>query len=416
MFVFSTLSANAQTQNPPQVLWQTNIEAAQRLAAQTNRLVLLHFWAPWCKPCLRLDSEVFSQPQFGPAVEANYVPVKVNADEAQTIARAYGVTSLPVDVIVTPTGKLVAILASPANLEKYVTQLNDAAAGYRQLNGGAYAQVPTGSPANNPVGAGASNQAPGGPPPVAQAATGDRYADYSNRAALGATAAAAGVTAAGGYGTQPAGPQGYPAQPPATAGYPAQPPVGPGYAAQPPVGGGYNQQPPANPAGPPQGNPGFEPKAATSPYAQPSAFASPGVANAQPAAQPNLPAANSPPVQLPPGSPALGLEGYCPVTLVTQKRWVQGDKRWGAIHRDRTYLFAGPEEQKRFLTNPDAFSPVISGNDPVLALDQRQTVPGTRKYGVFLGGRIYLFSSESSLTQFEKNPNRYAAEVLQAMR
>jgi protein disulfide-isomerase len=404
VFVFSALSASAQTQNPPQINWQTNVEAAQRLAAQTNRLVLLHFWAPWCKPCLRLDSEVFSQPQFGPALEANYVPVKINADEAQTIARAYGVTSLPVDVIITPTGKLVTILASPANLEKYITQLNDAAASHRQINGGAYAQVQPGSPTSNP----AAYQAPVNPPPAAQAAAGDRYADYNNRAALGATAA--------GYPAQPGAPQTYPAQQAAAAGYPAQPPVGTNYAAQLPLGGAYNQQPPAGPTGQPQGNLSFGPGAAAPAYGQQSPAAGPGVANAQPGAPPNLPPAAAPPVQLPPGSPPLGLEGYCPVTLVTQKRWVAGDKRWGAVHRDRTYLFAGPEEQKRFLASPDAFSPVISGNDPVLALDQRQAVPGTRKWGVFLGGRIYLFSSEASMLQFEKNPNRYAAEVVQAMR
>ncbi len=129
-------------------------------------------------------------------------------------------------------------------------------------------------------------------------------------------------------------------------------------------------------------------------------------------AQPNP----RPQFQLPPGSPPLGMEGYCPVTLVNQKRWVQGDSRWGAVHRGRTYLFTGPEEQKHFLASPDSFSPVMSGNDPVMAADQRQVVPGTRTHGVFYGNRIYLFSSEASLQQFNQNPRRYAAESLQAMR
>ena len=41
--------------------WQPNLETAQRLANQTNRLVLIHFWAPWCRPCMRLEHEVFSR-------------------------------------------------------------------------------------------------------------------------------------------------------------------------------------------------------------------------------------------------------------------------------------------------------------------------------------------------------------------
>jgi YHS domain-containing protein len=104
------------------------------------------------------------------------------------------------------------------------------------------------------------------------------------------------------------------------------------------------------------------------------------------------------------------------VTLVEQKRWAKGDTQWGAIHRGRTYLFASSEAQRRFLANPDAYSPVIEGNDPVLALDNRQLVPGSRTLGVFFEKRVYLFSCEETLRRFEQNPRRYAAEIIQAMR
>ena len=142
----------------------------------------------------------------------------------------------------------------------------------------------------------------------------------------------------------------------------------------------------------------------------------PGLANAAAAAPAQAVAANLPPANLPPGSPPLGLDGCCPVTLVEQKRWARGDTQWGAVHRGRTYLFASSEAQHRFLANPDAYSPVIEGNDPVLALDNRQLVPGSRALGVFYEKRVYLFSSEETLRRFEQNPKRYAAEIVQAMR
>lgn len=123
-----------------------------------------------------------------------------------------------------------------------------------------------------------------------------------------------------------------------------------------------------------------------------------------------------PTLQLPPGSPPLALDGFCPVTLSEKKAWTKGDTRWGAIHRGQTYLFTSHEEQQRFLSKPDAYSPVISGNDPVLALDNRQSVAGRREHGLFFENRIYLFSTEASLDRFKQNPNRYAAEVIQAMR
>ena len=121
-------------------------------------------------------------------------------------------------------------------------------------------------------------------------------------------------------------------------------------------------------------------------------------------------------IQLPPGSPPLGLEGYCPVNLLEHRAWKKGDTRWGAVHNSRTYLFAGPEQQKRFLASPNAYSPVLAGDDPVRALDEQQQVTGKREYGVYFQNRVYLFADPSSRDRFSQNPTRYAAEVVQAMR
>ncbi len=94
--------------------------------------------------------------------------------------------------------------------------------------------------------------------------------------------------------------------------------------------------------------------------------------------------------------------------------WVNGDLRWGMQHHGRTYLFAGPDEQQKFQANPDRYSPVMSGNDPVLALDQGQSVAGSRMYGVSYADHVYLFMSEQTLQIFQQNPKRYAAEAVQA--
>ncbi len=147
--------------------------------------------------------------------------------------------------------------------------------------------------------------------------------------------------------------------------------------------------------------------------AQPPVAAPAGPTERYAVQQPAAPPRNVP--QLPPGCAPLGLEGYCPVSLCEKPdSWTMGDTRWGVQHEGRTYLFAGPEQQRRFLANPYRYAPVLSGNDPVMALDQGQSVAGSRTHGGFYGGRIYLFSSEASYQQFSQNPNRYAAAILQA--
>lgn len=109
--------------------------------------------------------------------------------------------------------------------------------------------------------------------------------------------------------------------------------------------------------------------------------------------------------------PPFALDRYCAVTLVEKRRWEVGDERWGAIHRGRTYLFVSEEAQKAFLANPDRFSPVFAGNDPVMHVDHHQDVPGKREHGAFYNNRIYLFTSEDTFHRFDRDPSRYTADA-----
>jgi protein disulfide-isomerase len=118
-------------------------------------------------------------------------------------------------------------------------------------------------------------------------------------------------------------------------------------------------------------------------------------------------------------APPIGLEGYCPVTLLEGGKWKKGDRRYGAIHRGRTYLFISIAEQQKFLTDPDAYSPILSGADPVIFAERGQLVDGNRNFGVSLpnGGRseMYFFATAESRDLFEKNPKQYAITAHQAM-
>jgi len=110
------------------------------------------------------------------------------------------------------------------------------------------------------------------------------------------------------------------------------------------------------------------------------------------------------------------LEGCCPVTFAADTRWARGDVRWGAIHRGRTYLFASQAFQQQFLANPDAYAPMLSGNDPVAFVDRGELVDGQLSRGVLYNTQMYLFESEQSLQTFWSNPQRYSDIVIQAMR
>jgi thioredoxin-like negative regulator of GroEL/YHS domain-containing protein len=372
----AVVTASARGQEPTP--WQPNLETAQQLAAQTNRLVLVHFWAPWCQPCLRLDKEVFAHAEIATALNPSFVFVKLNVDEAPGTARLYGVSSLPTDVILAPNGRLVSQIQSPPTAAQYIAQMNQAAAGHRDLVRRSQAQIvgapprtpeaayPLGTtaPASATTGVNAAPSAAIASPqiePTQPAYSNDRYAEYLREHPGGAQA------------PQVNAQLGIPGAAAAVANQPAsQVPQGP------PTGATIANQPS---------------------YTARAAYQ----------LQPQVP-------QLPPGCPPLGLDGYCPITLSDRQQWALGDTHWGAIHRGRTYLFIGPEEQKKFLSNPDLYAPVLSGNDPVAALDQRSVAAGRREFGITFEHRVYLFADEASRQRFEQNPKRYASEVLQAMK
>ena len=77
-------------------------ENFQELVLNTDREVLLDFWAPWCGPC-RMVSPVVDEI----AQERQDVLVgKVNVDEEMELAQRYGISSIP-SLLVFKGGQLV---------------------------------------------------------------------------------------------------------------------------------------------------------------------------------------------------------------------------------------------------------------------------------------------------------------------
>ena len=115
-----------------------------------------------------------------------------------------------------------------------------------------------------------------------------------------------------------------------------------------------------------------------------------------------------------------GLGGKCPVSLIQNGNWVDGNKKFGCVHRGKTYLFADAEKLSLFQQKPEKYSPILAGFDPVVFHQHGELVEGQEKHGVFMGKapnhRIVLFTSAQSRDQFQKNPKKFMATVRLAIK
>ena len=415
------------------VQWQPTVETAKRVAGQTGRLVLIHFWDDGCGPCQIMERNVYSRADVAAAIDRDFVAVKVNRSHFPASASQYGVSGVPADVIIAPNGQLIERQVGAVDVSEYMSRLNRIASNWRKSSpSSGYARnssPPQQSPAEPTFDARPAYAAPqvagGGPyarPPVVTGPAGGYAANANQGQVQGPPAMERRYPSGSMVGDQnrqiadrgpepPASGYGRGAFQPAESQY--SPPLAsnaaPSFRPEPAQAPYSHQQPPY-----------LGPQTSTSAHVGDFSSDHPGTRLAERRPSPyesnRQPAAvDERAIEIPPGNPPVALDGYCPVQLTEKERWVLGNRRWGLRHEGRTYLFAGPDEQRLFNERPDEYAPVMSGNDVVLLVDSGQAAAGRREYGVWCMGRMFLFSDQTSLQKFEANHEYYANAIKESV-
>ncbi len=104
--------------------WMHNYPQAEARAKAINAPLVVHFYADWCGPCRTMESEVLGSAEVREAIGNGIVGVKVNSDTNRDLVARFGVTSLPTDVIVSPTGEVLSKSVGSPGRAGYLARLS----------------------------------------------------------------------------------------------------------------------------------------------------------------------------------------------------------------------------------------------------------------------------------------------------
>jgi YHS domain-containing protein len=436
-------------EQPPSGPWHADLARARAAAASSQRPVLAVFIASWSPESRQTAATIQANPEVAALMAACFEPVVLDVDVEAELARRLEIVHVPTAVVLDLGDERLAAFECPATVPAFIAAAAQAGRDATTRRVTADDSGPLTEAARSaPAGRGSISMLTtkvrhlssfAGGPPVAAEPAAPRPLDLHDSFAGGQPAAS----------QEPALPQAPPVwnaektaaplaveapqeRPRPVIEPPAEAPVAPPWlsAAAPATGessASVSDMPaarppvtPPQPAGPTASfwsgirNPfarTTKPDAAAVKPAPPATMppARPQWPGLIAAAPPAAPASTSAPAGEEPMP--LGLEGYCPVTLAEKQAWAEGRPQYGARHRGRTYLFAGPEQQRTFLADPDRYAPALSGDDPVLVFEQGRSMQGQRRYGVVCQSRMYLFTSPETRDTFAANPEKYAARV-----
>jgi thioredoxin-related protein len=89
------------------VKWRSDYAAARQEATATGRPLLLDFGTEDCFYCRKLDATTFRAPAIVALLNDKFIPVKIDAERAESLSRALNVDSYPTLVLASPDGKVV---------------------------------------------------------------------------------------------------------------------------------------------------------------------------------------------------------------------------------------------------------------------------------------------------------------------
>ena len=104
--------------------FQPDYETALAKAKKEQKVLMIDFYTDWCKPCKKLDKEIYSSEEFYPYTnEISCVKVDFETEQGGTLGKKYDVSSFPTILFVDTEGNEIERLTGYFPKKRYLKEL-----------------------------------------------------------------------------------------------------------------------------------------------------------------------------------------------------------------------------------------------------------------------------------------------------
>lgn len=105
-----------------------------------------------------------------------------------------------------------------------------------------------------------------------------------------------------------------------------------------------------------------------------------------------------------------GFKGFCPVALRDHRELVDADSAITAQFGLQTLAFSSEQARSLFEADPTRYAPASGGCDVVVLAREGVERPGRLDFALWFRGRLYMFESRDSMSEFHAAPRSFAVE------
>jgi thioredoxin-related protein/YHS domain-containing protein len=124
-----------------QLPWQGDVRAALKQAKASGKPMMIQFTADWCTFCHKMKATTFTDPAVVQQVNAQFIPVMLDADQHAELVEKLALKGLPATVVVDPDLRILKKLNGFQRPDKLMAELGSVVAARRKVASVGYSKT-----------------------------------------------------------------------------------------------------------------------------------------------------------------------------------------------------------------------------------------------------------------------------------